>query len=58
MIFLQGFPSVVKKFMDRRGGRGIVSRFSVGIFLSHGAEKVRKRILQCIINTDIEKSWG
>ena len=34
--------SVAKKFMDKRGGGGVVSRLSIENFLSHSAENFRR----------------
>ena len=42
VLFFGKFP-VANKFMDTRGGG--VSRFSVGTFLSHSAEKFRRATL-------------
>ena len=39
---------LAKKFKDKRGGG--VSRFSIEIFLSHSAEKIRRGIFQCFTN--------
>ena len=43
---------LAKKFMDKRGegGKGGVSRLTVEIVLSHIAEKLRIRTLQCLTN--------
>ena len=46
---------VSKKFMDKRGGGGGVSRFSVKNFLSHSAEKFRSGTLQCVTNFGYRK---
>ena len=50
-----GKVPLVKKFIDKRsGGRG-VSRFYVEKFLSHRAEKLRLRNLQCFTNFGYRK---
>ena len=41
MLCFGKFP-VANKFMDKRGGGGGVSKFSVENFLSHSAEKFRR----------------
>ena len=48
---------LAKMFMDKRGegGKGGVSRFSVEIVLSHIAEKLRIRTLQCLTNFGYRK---
>ena len=53
MLCFRKFP-VAKKFMDKRGEGG-VSRFSVENFLSHSAEKFRRRTLYCFTNFGYRK---
>ena len=51
---------VAKKIMDKRGGGGGVSRFSVEKFLSHNAENFRKGTI-CVVfqkTSDSEKPYG
>ena len=43
---------VAKKIMDKQGG---VSRFSVGNFLSHSTEKLRRGTLLCFIKVLVSK---
>ena len=46
-----------KNFMDKRGGREGVSRFSIENFLSHGAEKYRGGTLQYFRKIGISKNF-
>ena len=49
------FP-VAKKFLDKTGGGGGVSRFSVEVFLSHSAEKFRGEPFSVSLISGIEES--
>ena len=52
----QTFP-VAKKIMSNRGGGGFLSRFYFKNFLSHSADKFRRKILYCCNNFAYRKVW-
>ena len=49
---------VAKKFMDKRGGGGGVTRFSIENFLSHSSEKIRRGPFVLSLISGIEKFYA